>query len=196
MNYQDKIELYHDGEKTYYYDLDEKKLYVQLMNTMNYREKTRKFLKKSSELSLAVGILSIILNRWYGEVASLELNLSLLVFSCLVLIGLICWLSNFFTKQQSNPFSFVLVNMDEFDVENLIEQSGKLADSLRNLSIISLIIVMLGLPLFLINSLLIALVVAIFGALLFWGSLSYFDILKRYKAIDSLKENYFNVKRG
>ena len=43
MNYQDKIELYHDGEKTYYYDINEKNLYVQLMNTMNYREKTRMF---------------------------------------------------------------------------------------------------------------------------------------------------------
>ncbi len=29
MNYQDKIELYHDGEKTYYYDINEKNLYVQ-----------------------------------------------------------------------------------------------------------------------------------------------------------------------
>ncbi len=52
--------------------------------------KTERF-KKSSELSLIVGILSIILNRWYRGVAI-----------------------------------FVLVNMDELDIGNLMEQSVKL----------------------------------------------------------------------
>ncbi|MTB63936.1 hypothetical protein GGG87_02835 [Streptococcus sp. zg-86] len=188
MSNQSKIELFHDGEKTYYYDFHDGNIYIKNQNTLKYREQSQKFLKNSIGLSLTIGLLSVVVNRWYRIISSFQLNIALLVIGFLFFFILCFYLDMFIKKNIVDDSIFIPSDIGVINIENLLIQSIKLANFFRNLSFISIFMSIVGISIFLKFSILLGLGVTIFCCLFSFGIIRYLDIPRRYKAIKKLRD--------
>lgn len=182
-----KIELYHDGITTYYYDIGAEKFYLKNQNTLEYREQTKKLLANTTGISLTVGLFSIIVNRWYRSIATLQTQIVVLFLGFVAFIFLCRCLDDFIEKQRRDHFTFIPIQLQMGDVEDLLDKSIKVANNFRNICLISFLSMIVGIIVFLKFFMLIGLVLSVFSLLLSLLILRYLNIAGRYKVISHLR---------
>ena len=97
-------------------------------------------------------------------------------------------LNNYIKKQKISDCLFTPISLDEVELEDIMVHAIQLVHVLRNISILSFVGATLGLILFLSFSILIGLIVFIFGLLLSTGIVKNLHILRRFKAIKRIEE--------
>lgn len=185
---QFKIELYHDGKVGYFYDISENQWYILERNTLKYRRQSQKLLVNSSAFSLIIAIFSVVINRCYILNSNFYLNSILFVGAMISFFVLNSILNNYIKKQEISDCLFTPISLDEVELEDIVVHAIQLVHVLRNISILSFVGATLGLILFLSLSILIGLIVFIFGLLLSTGIVKNLHILRRFKAIKRIEE--------
>lgn len=188
-----KIELFHDGERTYYYDMNEGQLYLQNQNTLKYREQSKKLLENATGISLTIGVISIIINRWYRSIATFQTQFMVLFLGLVLFLFLWKYLNDFIEKHMSDYSISIPLHLQPAEVEDLLDKSTKTANSFKNMCLISFLSAAVSLALFLKFSILIGLALTIISLLLSLAILKYLNISGRYKAINHLRNRIIEV---
>ncbi|EOT38590.1 hypothetical protein [Enterococcus columbae] len=188
-----KIELFHDSERTYYYDMNEGQLYLQNQNTLKYREQSKKLLENATGISLTIGLISIIINKWYRSIATFQTQFMVLFLGLVLFLFLWKYLNDFIKKHMSDYSISIPLHLQLAEVEDLLDKSTKTANSFKNICLISFLSAAVGLVLFLKFSILIGLALTIISLLLSLAILKYLNISGRYKAINHLRNRIIEV---
>ena len=188
-----KVELFHDGEKTYFYDTYDQKLYVQMYNTLECRKKTQKYLSRPLGYSVGISLLAVAFNRWYMLRATVTTNILLFIFISIVTFIIYIYLKQRITTHEKNlkQLTFLPQEWEFIDVADLLGKSAKTVKSSKNIMFLCLAGIIGGVTVFFCFSVLVGLVVASLASLIF-ALFSHGNFLVRDRVVKELRQKTLN----